>query len=60
MDNHAKELLNGSSQRGNHHRGRPVTERVTLVNMGKRPHRDNGEGVVRHPLTLLYNGGWIL
>jgi hypothetical protein len=25
--------------------GRPVTETVTPVNMGKQPHCDNGEGV---------------
>ena len=35
--------------RGNLCRGRPVTERVTLVNMGNQPHRDNGEGLAATP-----------
>jgi len=38
--------------RGNHYRGRPVRERRTPVNVGNRPHRDNGEGLASGlPLT---------
>ena len=40
--------------RGNHYRGRPVRERRTPVNVGNRPHRDNGEGLASGlPLTHL-------
>jgi len=38
--------------RGHLYRGRPVTERVTPVNMGNEPHCDNGEGLASYqPLT---------
>ena len=45
MDEHANRMPKDSSELGHSTRGRPVTERVTLVNMGNRPHRDNGEEV---------------
>ena len=38
-----------SLARGNLCRGRPVTARVMLVNMGNQPHRDNGEGLAATP-----------
>ena len=51
MDEHANRMPKDSSELGHSTRGRPVTERVTLVNMGNRPHRDNGEEVA--PATSL-------